>query len=214
MFNKINQTIILIFLYISVFIISTKAQNIQDYFIPPAKFNSSKFYQSALPNEKIRLTKELFYKKIGNNFEVYELSKFDSLVTYMSVDFIQIVNNEVQILETKSSGFSEKHDKYSPPRVILKFPQPNKTITWTNVYSTGVKMKYTAKQTKVLINGIMTNVIVVEESYVNQPGFGGKNIIYYAKGIGFWKSEISADKKISPAWLFDKLLFDGDFDKN
>lgn len=162
-------------------ILCAQKLTVKNYFIPDAPNNKALF-------EGI-IEKVIFYKPLGNKYELTSANAVGGQVTSGQTISIVITPNEVKMIKSVvSSTIQAKKTKIFPqPITILKLPSANQTLSWTSKSPLGEVENCKASLVEMDVDGKKVKAIKL----VKIPnGLKIQTIEYYVEGYGLYKSEL------------------------
>lgn len=201
-----NKYYILILISIFCELCFGQNQNISDYFIPSEGKNKAFFYTPDSNGKKTSLTREIYYVKNDNAYEITDIKKFKGIVNSIQTCRVEIKNNEIQMTNSTSKSILDTNSKkiYTPPVVILKFPNLDDGVSWVTVNISGDTLKCVAKKKTIFFMDKAISAIQVTRYYSNQD----RITEIYVKGIGLWSTFIkSGENDAQTLDEFDKLEY-------
>lgn len=179
-------------------------QSIKDYFIPSSPNNKASYYSPDKAGARTGLTKVIYYVENEDFFDVMTAPMFNGKPTSIVTRTVEIVDNEVHMVSSISTGITETNVKrtHVPPSILLKFPPEGQSISWALKTFVGDEEQCKATWTTVNVNGTVLKALKVEKQI---EGFSTTRIEYYVKGIGLYDTNLEDEH--GSVMVFEK--FDG-----
>jgi len=181
------------------------AQSIKDYYTPKSPMNKVTFYiLGADGNRVMNMGENIFYVPRGNTYEVMRGTLFQGQIVSIITEWVVFTNSEVKMIKShaKNAMVGNKTDTFEPARTILKMPPASGKAAWTYVEASGDKAICTATWTSVTVEGKQKNAIKVVKSNEHNKG---KEIAYYVRGIGLWKTELLSSNGTKVTYQMDTI---------
>jgi hypothetical protein len=190
---------------------------IEDFLIPDKDHNKVTYYMPTKTGGRSGATKTLYFKKTAQGCDILDARFFEGQTTSIGTDRIIFENNEARLTNSISTNIlvTNKHQTFSPARVLLKVPPKDGTVTWVYIEPSGDKYNCTASWTYDIVeeDGKETNVPVIKVVKTT-PEIKGKILEFYRKGDGLVREQfIGVGGQLSTQFQVHSFSHDDDVDK-